>query len=174
MNLQNAIQLARTLMNQHGLSHIPLEISRGKRQCGYCAWRFNHTTGKHETSKISISRYHIELNDEKEVKETILHEIAHALVPNQGHNWVWRMKAREIGATGKRCASKTTVILKGRLTGTCPKCGKVYYRHRAGHRVINSTWTCKCGGKFKFVDSLNPVSKAACDTQAPILRESIP
>ena len=39
---------------------------------------------------------------DEEVKNTLLHEIAHALVgPGHRHNRVWRQKAREIGCDAK-------------------------------------------------------------------------
>ena len=40
-------------------------------------------------------------NDE-EIIDTVLHEIAHAIVgPGQGHNLIWKKKAIEIGCSGK-------------------------------------------------------------------------
>ena len=40
----------------------------------------------------------------KEIKNTILHEIAHALVgPKHGHNEIWKQKALEIGCDAERC-----------------------------------------------------------------------
>lgn len=37
----------------------------------------------------------------KEVEDTILHEIAHALTPGHEHDNVWKNKALEIGCSGK-------------------------------------------------------------------------
>ena len=43
------------------------------------------------------------LYDEAEVRETILHEIAHARVgASHGHDAVWQAEARRIGSTGRR------------------------------------------------------------------------
>ena len=40
--------------------------------------------------------------DKDQINDTILHEIAHALVgPGNGHNLKWKKKAKEIGCTGK-------------------------------------------------------------------------
>jgi predicted SprT family Zn-dependent metalloprotease len=38
----------------------------------------------------------------KAAMNTVLHEIAHALCPNHGHDKVWKAKAIEIGCTGAR------------------------------------------------------------------------
>jgi hypothetical protein len=42
--------------------------------------------------KISIN------NTKKTIKDTILHEIAHALTPKENHNLIWQLKAFRIGA----------------------------------------------------------------------------
>lgn len=55
--------------------------------------------------KITISRFHAENDDEDEVIETVLHEIAHAITPGAGHNLVWSECARSIGSNGKQFAS---------------------------------------------------------------------
>jgi hypothetical protein len=48
--------------------------------------------------KISLQVNHVIFGDMESVKNTILHEIAHALVGNeQGHNEIWQSKAKELG-----------------------------------------------------------------------------
>ena len=45
-------------------------------------------------------RHYVRHADIDHIRDTILHEIAHALVgPCHGHDAVWRQKAREIGCT---------------------------------------------------------------------------
>lgn len=48
---------------------------------------------------ILLNGHHIDIHPREEVIDTILHEVAHALCPRQGHNDVWATKAREIGCT---------------------------------------------------------------------------
>ena len=61
----------------------------------------NATIGSGE---ISLSRHYVRHAEEAHIRDTILHEIAHALVgPRHGHDAVWRRKAREIGCTANRC-----------------------------------------------------------------------
>ena len=52
---------------------------------------------------IKISHKYIHRATKKEIKNTILHEIAHALTPKQHHNKVWKKMAISIGCNGKRC-----------------------------------------------------------------------
>jgi hypothetical protein len=68
-------------------------------------WRtnFSKSTTKialcdHGNKRIIVSIPHLASRSEAEYKDTLLHEIAHALVgPGHGHNQVWVDKAREIG-----------------------------------------------------------------------------
>lgn len=54
--------------------------------------------------RISLSKLLTCLNNEAEVKETILHEIAHALCrPSDGHGSFWRNIARMVGAKPTAC-----------------------------------------------------------------------
>lgn len=96
MNLDAAKNLALELMEQHGLliEKWFFEWSRSKKVAGSCTYRIK---------RIVLSKPLTELSDEKDVRDTILHEIAHALTPNHGHDWIWQRKAKEIGCNGQRC-----------------------------------------------------------------------
>ena len=59
-----------------------------------------------EKKKISFSRNFIKNSNESEIYDTILHEIAHALVgPKHGHDIVWKKMAKKLGCSAKRCHS---------------------------------------------------------------------
>ena len=62
--------------------------STSKRNIGYCR-RF----GK----RIAIQAHFFFAMTAEQVEETILHELAHALTPGEGHSKVWRAKAIELG-----------------------------------------------------------------------------
>lgn len=125
MLLAEAKRLALELMAKHDL------ISKG--------WRFEFDNAKrrfgccnYNTKTISLSKELVSLNEVARVKNTILHEIAHALVGRgHGHDSVWKRKALEIGCDGNRCySSETTNIVKGKFVATCPKCNHVHHKHR--------------------------------------------
>lgn len=141
MDLQEAKQLACELMDKHGLLDEGwcFEYSNAKRQFGVCQYR-NKT--------IKLSHHLVGLNDIERVKDTILHEIAHALVGSEhGHDHVWKAKAIEIGCNGERCYSeKDTIVVKGKYVATCVGCGTTYRKFKNPRRGY---W-CKCD-KRKFV-----------------------
>ncbi len=117
MNLASAAQLATQLMEEHGLLSQKWHFcfDRAKYRFGCC---------KYTSKEITLSRALTELNDEHLVRDTILHEIAHALTPGAGHGPVWRAKAKEIGCTGDRCYSNTEVqALELEYMATCGVCG---------------------------------------------------
>lgn len=74
---------------------------------------FNAAGTCHYRSKtIKLQPNFVEWNTDEEIVNTILHEIAHALMPRHGHNKFWRRKAVEIGCTGMRCYSKKVIRKK--------------------------------------------------------------
>ena len=94
MDVTGARELARGLMDEHGLHRWSLIFDSAKRRAGLC---------RYDTRTISLSRPLTALYSADEVRETVLHEIAHALAgPKAGHGPAWRRVAREIGATGQR------------------------------------------------------------------------
>jgi predicted SprT family Zn-dependent metalloprotease len=126
MDLRAALALGRELVQLHGLDDWVIQLDRAKTRAGACRPR---------TRTISLSGYLTHLHPESEVRDTILHEIAHALVGvRHGHDAVWRAKALEIGCSGERCSSEDAPRLEGPWAGTCPR-GHVVTRHRRPTRV---------------------------------------
>ncbi|MEJ7721587.1 MAG: SprT-like domain-containing protein [Ilumatobacteraceae bacterium] len=98
MRLDEVEELARRLMDQHGLDSWELRFDGAKARAGIC--RFDRKV-------IGLSRHLMALFDRDEVIDTVLHEVAHALVgPRHGHDEVWKATARTIGASATRCVSE--------------------------------------------------------------------
>ena len=86
---------ARELMAQHQLSQWSFQFDTGSRRAGAC-----HFT----TQLISVSHEFAKRAPTEEIRDTILHEIAHALVgKDHNHDQVWQTQARQIGCSGQRC-----------------------------------------------------------------------
>lgn len=91
MNRNSASNLCREKLNEHGLSnwHVRLTSDPNQPFLGLCV---------HNDKCIIINAHHVDIHPHAEVYNTILHEVAHAIVgPGNGHNDVWEAKAREIG-----------------------------------------------------------------------------
>ena len=85
----------------------------------------------HNLKRVTLSKALTELNPWDEVKDTLLHEIAHALVGKKhGHDAVWKAKCREIGARPYRCYGSSVRRPVEKWKGVCPKCGKIVYVYR--------------------------------------------
>ena len=132
MNLQEAKQMAIELINQHGLIDKGwyFEFDSAVRRAGCCHYG---------EKKITLSTTLTEIRDEANVRNTILHEIAHALVGHgNGHNRKWKAKAVEIGCDGQRCYSD--VRMEGKYKITCPN-----GHTSTGHRKPKGRMSCgKC------------------------------
>lgn len=117
MEREDAARLARGLMAEHGLSGWTFRFDRARRRAGLC---------RYDRREISLSGPLTELYDEADVREVVLHEIAHALAgARHGHDAVWRATARSLGSTGRRVVREDSPEVEGDWVGTCP----------AGHRV---------------------------------------
>lgn len=152
MNLFDAATMIRTLMNQHGLYNWQFEWSRSRRIFGTC---YSHSR------RITVSPHLTELNSEYEVRDTILHEIAHALVgPGHRHDVIWKVKAKEIGARPERCYSSNKVVEPPRKWhGTCVSCGVIIKRHRVSRNMRATGFHPRCrkngtGGEIQWRENV--------------------
>lgn len=113
--------------------------SNGKKILGYCCYRNKH---------ISLSLYTIGRVSDEEQKDTILHEIAHALnwIENnqRGHGKSWKTICKRIGAIPQRC-------FKGKISNTeykyelkCPKCNHTAGLHRMSKKIKMGLKTGQC------------------------------
>lgn len=138
MDVDEAVRQARELLRDHGLEEWRVVITRAKRQAGVC---------RYSTREIGLSGPLTLLHEPAEVRDTILHEIAHALVgPRHGHDKVWKATALSIGCTGQRCTSPDAAQVPTPWVGTCPQ-GHVTGRHRRPTRVMSCT---RCRPSFSL------------------------
>ena len=131
MNLYAARNLAVQLMKQHGLSDWTFRFDHARRRFGSCRCR---------SKVITLSRPLTFLNEEAQVRDTILHEIAHALTSGDGHGARWKAKCREIGADPKRTYTDEEVVSPPRRVAPfeigCERCGWWHDRHRRTRRKL--------------------------------------
>ena len=131
-----ALELASRLINEHGLEGWRVKLDHARRRAGQCDFK---------AQTISLSRHYVRHAETHHIRDTILHEIAHALVgPSHGHNAIWRRKAREIGCSAMRCHNLT--FTKARWIMTCPNGCFTVERYRRKSGLICSS--CKHNVEF--------------------------
>jgi predicted SprT family Zn-dependent metalloprotease len=136
-------QESRRLMDLHGLIDWEFGINTNVRRAGVCYYPRNTSPGR-----IELSAHFVERNSDEEIRDTILHEIAHALVgPSHGHDAVWRAKCLEIGARPERCYGEGVEMPKGAWRAICPSCETEYDRYRRPAKRMG--WYCRPCGKSK-------------------------
>ena len=143
MRLPDARKLALELMAEHGLMQTGrapdfwngvwrFTFDNAVNRFGMCRW----------DGTISLSRVLVKLNADAEVRDTILHEIAHALAGHaNGHNHVWKRIAQRIGARPERCYSRSRVTTPDpKFVGHCQTQGcRGFYTNRR-----RDTWCLRC------------------------------
>ena len=124
-------ELADRLLAEHGLDEWRFEFDYAHQRGGLCS---------SAKRLISISEQFCLKTDMDEVRDTILHEIAHALVgPRHGHDKVWQAKALEIGCSARR--THRTQFTPPKYVISCVHCGWHQTRHKQLRGLICKT--CK-------------------------------
>jgi SNF2 family DNA or RNA helicase len=148
-------------------------------------WRTNFTKVDsyiglcdHTNKRIVISIPHLNARSEAECRDTIMHEIAHALVGHsEGHNEVWKKKAVELGAKPVTCSPSN--VDKGRAIAEvervpeqkikainlfCPVCHEVAVTKKQFGRKdkitgrINTILQLECGHEIEQERLHNPLA----------------
>lgn len=134
--MEAILQTALDLMQEHGLKKWRFAFDHSTRRAGCCDYR---------TKTISISFNLARNASDDDIRDTILHEIAHALVGKKhNHDAVWKAKAREIGCSGERCHRLT--LTPPRYSVTCEnRCWMHTAERRDTHLVCRT-----CGGKLVY------------------------
>jgi predicted SprT family Zn-dependent metalloprotease len=129
-----ARRLALELMARHGLHDWTFAFNWHKRSLGLCLY---------SCRTIELSAHFVERNGLDEVRDTLLHEIAHALVgPGHGHDAVWRARCVEVGARPERCGQAD--LPPGRWRAECGGCGQGFHRCRRPRSLKG--WFCRACG----------------------------
>jgi predicted SprT family Zn-dependent metalloprotease len=144
MDLLAAARLGRELLNQYGLRSWRFRFDRAVRRFGCCHY---------STATISLSAALTAMNSEAEVRDTLLHEIAHAIAGKQaGHGDEWRKYAAILGARPERCYTNEVLAPQARYVAHCPTCRKQYERQRAPRRKTACSVCCRQWNAGRYTD----------------------
>ena len=154
MNALEAIEFAQELLIEYGLTGWQVELDRAVRRFGRCSYI---------RKLITLSEALVELNDQAQVLDVILHEIAYALAgPGTHHGPEWRRIARALGCSAERCYSPAAKQPRAPLVLRCPHCGHSSHRIRRPRRALACSACCGryAGGRFdaRFLLSCEPAA----------------
>ena len=126
-------QLALELIDLHGLKKWRFRFDHSTRRAGSCRYHDRTITLAFDLARSGT---------DEDIRDTILHEIAHALTgPRHNHDAVWQAKAKEIGCSGKR-----THQLRFSPPRWLVTCENNCWTHTAQQR--NKRLVCRqCGGR---------------------------
>jgi predicted SprT family Zn-dependent metalloprotease len=107
-----------------------------KKRLGACKW---------ESHEISLSRYFVDFHSLDEIRQVLLHEIAHALAgSNAGHSKKWKDIATKIGYRHEKISGEEIGNATAKFVGTCPN-GHKAFRHRKPKTELSCS---RCARRF--------------------------
>jgi predicted SprT family Zn-dependent metalloprotease len=121
---------AHDLLHQHGLTALGWRFAwdRALTRFGSCHY------GRR---RITLSKPLALANSPEENRDTLLHEIAHAIAgPRAGHGNTWKAACRTLGARPHPTAPHTTHTPPARYVLECEHCGYRWRRYRRPHRTL--------------------------------------
>jgi len=130
-----ARRLACELLAAHGLHGWVFGFNRSKLNMGLCRYGLR---------AIELSVHFVERNGPEAVRDTLLHEVAHALAGREaGHGPAWRVWCRRLGARPERPSFEADMP-QGRWQATCGGCGLTHHKHRRP-KHMRGWWCTACG-----------------------------
>jgi hypothetical protein len=154
MDLKEVEVIASLELAKQGLHGWTFGWGDTKRRLGVCKYR---------SKRIEIAEYYALHSARASVLDTLLHEIAHAIVgPGIGHGPAWKAAAIRLGATPKACDASTDVVIKpGDWQATCSACKRTVHLYRRPRALNGYRCRCKAGAPLNFEFMGDPARKPA-------------
>lgn len=140
MTPQKAANLAHRLFQTYSLDGWTFKLNRARTYYGICHLAHN---------RIELSKYFIEIESDRNIKVVLLHEIAHALTPEDGgHGKKWKEKCVELGIEPiMRLKLKPLPAL---YNASCILCGAEYRKNRRAAKKLYCKF-CGCKKELKWI-----------------------
>lgn len=155
------------------VQHLALELIAHHLSSG---WSFGFDTAKKRAGacnftqrRITLSRHLAERHSLDDMRQTLLHEIAHAQVgPGAGHGIEWRAAARALGYVGGTTHTLATATEFARWVGECPGGHAVLRFRRPDTRRARSCARCspRFDRRFLIVWRERTASERLADARA--------
>lgn len=149
------LKIATDLVREHVVDGDlwKVKYDRSKARYGSCDER---------KKTISLSKIHAKFATDSEFKNTVLHEIAHAIAGHAaGHGKEWKRVAQELGCDAKRChpanEEHQAYLDRHMKRVQCP-CGHVDIRRHSVKRTFLLHNRCRsCNGELKVVKNARAI-----------------
>ena len=129
-----------SLLKTHKLYQWSIVFDNAKTRVGICNYK---------TKSIGLSKYFLSSLNKLQLKDVLLHEIAHVLAwHGNWHGSKWKTIAKSIWCTNIARTTKITIEKKWLYTASCPNCKKSFQAHRK--RKIACGDCCKKFNNNKF------------------------
>ncbi len=140
-SVKEVTKFATELMDVHGLTqhNWKFVLDKASRRAGCC--NFTKKT-------ISVATAFAMKVNHRELQDTILHEIAHALAGKKhNHDAVWKEIATKIGCTAERC--HTTTFMQSKFMLTCVNnCFQGQRMRSVAAKILLYKQCKKCNGQL--------------------------
>lgn len=145
------VSAARAAMNLAKVAGVPVRwVGRFKSTAGQCVMRRLAGSGTLVAVELKLNP-RLKVEGLEALRETFLHELAHALTPGHRHDLTWRLTFKAIGGKGRRTHSYASMPTRpARVVATCDACGYQVKRRKAFPRGRTYTHT-RCGGHLRRV-----------------------
>jgi predicted SprT family Zn-dependent metalloprotease len=147
VNTRQLHDLADALLAEHSLQDWTFRVDYARNRLGSCHY------AKRE---ITVSRHFASHNDTDAIRETLLHEIAHALAgAGEGHGPKWQREARRLGIRA-RATNSSAVMPPPKWSLQCTHCQQVVARRHRRVLDLSRTRCAQCGiakGELRWVSA---------------------
>lgn len=153
MNKDIFIKSAQEFVLKCGLTNWTVKLNNAKRSLWLCD----------ETKKeLRFSKFFIENNSDIEIKETLIHEVAHALAWNDKKHWPkWIQMAKLLGLKNPEQFNRTAVQAEWKYLMICPWCDAKHYFYKKPKKNWKACYECCVKyNRWKFDKrfELNPIN----------------
>ncbi len=133
MEIEQLLAEGRRLLDAEGLTGWIVRVGDCGSCLGLCLYR---------EQVVVVDEFYALHNPDEAVRDTLRHEVAHALTPGHCHGPAWRAAAARLGCVPRAC-SKNVVVKPGRYQALCPGCRYLHQRTRL--RRGSCYYCLRCG-----------------------------
>lgn len=112
------------ILKEHNLADCQIVVdTRPKSRYGQCRKKYFCT-------EIGLSQFFLKQGTYEQCKQTLLHEIGHALDPNSGHGRTWKEACAKVGLHNPKRCSNHRIYSPSKYSMKCDNCGRTWPIHR--------------------------------------------